>query len=142
MPVETLQKFWKHRKTHESYFYHIQCLCSWCDKPFWHFSAKKYINCVHDTHAPKIILFSESTHSWLDLHTIPHPKVFFLGLLCTLYTSRKSLRHLLATRVPSCEEQGLLMSRPAKSPGRSHLFYRHNLSYHDLLSTACNIFWF
>ena len=24
----------------------------------------------------------------------------------------------------------------------SHLFYRHNLSYHDLLSTACNIFWF
>ena len=23
-----------------------------------------------------------------------------------------------------------------------HLFYRHNLSYHDLLSTACNKFWF
>ena len=23
-----------------------------------------------------------------------------------------------------------------------HLFYRHNLSYHDLLSTACNILWF
>ena len=23
-----------------------------------------------------------------------------------------------------------------------HLCYRHNLSYHDLLSTACNIFWF
>ena len=37
----------------------------------------------------------------------------------TLYTSRKPLRHLLATRVPSCEEPGLLMSRPAKSPGRS-----------------------
>ena len=46
-------------------------------------------------------------------------KCFFLGLLCNLYTSRKPLRHLLATRVPSCEEHGLLMSRPAKSPGRS-----------------------
>ena len=23
-----------------------------------------------------------------------------------------------------------------------HLLYCHNLSYHDLLSTACNIFWF
>ena len=36
-----------------------------------------------------------------------------------------------------------MVSLPLNCSSRDiHLFYSHNLSYHDLLPTACNIFWF
>ena len=37
---------------------------------------------------------------------------------------------------------GTIRGRSCPAWCYSHLFYRHNLSYHDLLSTACNFFWF
>ena len=60
--------------------YQDKCLFIWCDIAFWHCPAKEHMDCDLDTHAPNI-LFSESQHSLLDLHTIPHPTECLLGLL-------------------------------------------------------------
>ena len=74
--VESLGGFCGSIEKHNSLPYLVSNPCKWfdlsncCDKLLWHCCTNVHMDYGHENCAYKMVLYSESPHSWLDLQTI------------------------------------------------------------------------